>query len=133
MSSRKTLKSVSVEGLKPAITLTPVIETCGEGCRIHHIKSDSIARDGRDTFVPLRHVSKQKRRIFELEEENDKLREILKSLMMGTNAELCAGRGESDCKECSMYHGEDGCTVVNAMELLGIDMYGEPLGIEVDG
>jgi hypothetical protein len=64
--------------------------------------------------------------------ENAKLREILKSLMMGTNAELCAGRGESDCKECSMYHGEDGCTVVNAMELLGIDMYGEPLGIEVD-
>ena len=75
MSSRKTLKSVSVEGLKPTITLTPVIEPCGEGCRIHHIKSDSIARDGMDTFVPLRHVSKQKRRIFELEEENAKLRE----------------------------------------------------------
>lgn len=67
-----------------------------------------------------------------LESENAKLLEILKSLMMGTNAELCAGRGESDCKECSMYHGEDGCTVVNAMELLGIDMYGEPLGIEVE-
>jgi hypothetical protein len=55
--------------------LTPVIEPCGEGCRIHHIKSDSIARDGRDTFIPLRHVSKQKRRIFELEAENRKLRE----------------------------------------------------------
>lgn len=69
----------------------------------------------------------------DLERENAKLREILKSLMMGTYAELCAGRGESDCKECSMYHGEDECTVANAMELLGIDMYGEPLGIEVDG
>jgi hypothetical protein len=76
VSSRKTLKSVSVDGLKPTITLTPVVEPCGEGFRIHHIKSDSIARDGRDTFVPLRHVSKQKRRIFELETENDKLREI---------------------------------------------------------
>ena len=77
MSSRKTLKSVSVEGLKPTVTLTPVIEPCGEGYRIHLIKSDSIASDGRDTFVPLRHVSKQKRRIFELEDENAKLREEL--------------------------------------------------------
>ena len=80
MSSRKTLKSVSVEGLKPTITLTPVIEPCGEGCRIHHIKSDSIAHDGRDTFVPLRHVSKQKRRIFELEEENAKLKAEIERL-----------------------------------------------------
>lgn len=65
--------------------------------------------------------------------ENAKLRETLKVLMVGTNAELCANRGESDCKECSMYHGEDECVVVDAMELLGIDMYGEPLGVEVDG
>lgn len=86
MSSRKTLKSVSVEGLKPTITLTPVVEPCGEGCRIHHIESDSIARDGRDTFVPLRHVSKQKRRIFELEEENAKMWSELESV--GTAAYL---------------------------------------------
>ena len=80
MNSRKTLKSVSVDGLYPTITLTPVIEPCGEGYRIHHIKSDSIARDGRDTFVPLRHVSKQKRRIFELEDENAKLRELCEDM-----------------------------------------------------
>lgn len=66
-----------------------------------------------------------------LESENAKLRETLKGLMMGTNTELCAYRGEPDCKGCSMHHGKDGCTVVDAMELLGIDMYGEPLGIEV--
>lgn len=90
MSSRKTLKSISVEGLKPTITLTPVIEPRGEGYRIHHIKSDSIARDGRDTFVPLRHVSKQKRRIFELEEENAKLRELVAQLIR------CARVGKED-------------------------------------
>lgn len=83
MNSRKTLKSVSVEELKPTIALTPVIEPYGEGCRIHHIKSDSIARDGRDTFVPLRYVSKQKRRIFELEDENEKLRELLQEAVDG--------------------------------------------------
>ena len=87
MSSRKTLKSVSVEELKPTVTLTPVIESCGEGCRIHHIKSDSIVRDGRDTFVPLRHVSKQKRRIFELEEQNAKLREQVTRLQSDWESE----------------------------------------------
>ena len=106
MSSRKTLKSVSVEGLKPTITLTPVIEPCGEGCRIHHIKSDSIARDGRDTFVPLRHVSKQKRRIFELEEENAKLREYVTAVANDVyESELF------DCSGCRFfggcYNGED--------------------------
>lgn len=98
MSSRKTLKSVSVEGLKPTITLTPVIEPCGEGCRIHHIKSDSIAYDGRDTFVPLRHVSKQKRRIFELEEENARLRELARG-MYGMLATFDAILGNHDACE----------------------------------
>ena len=66
----------------------------------------------------------------DLSAENAKLRDALKALMMGTNAELCAYRDESGCKECSMHHGKDGCTVVDAMELLGIDMFGEPLGVK---
>lgn len=65
-----------------------------------------------------------------LEAENAKLRDSLKALMMGTNVELCADRDEPDCKECSMHHGKDGCTVVDAMELLSIDMYGEPLEVK---
>ena len=72
------------------------------------------------------------RQIMTEQAENAKLRETLKVLMMGTNAELCSDRDEADCRMCSMHHGEDGCTVVDAMELLGIDMYGMPLGIEVD-
>ena len=72
------------------------------------------------------------REVDRLQTENAKLRETLKVLMMGTNAELCSDRDEADCRMCSMHHGEDGCTVVDAMELLGIDMYGMPLGIEVD-
>ena len=72
------------------------------------------------------------REVDRLQTENAKLRETLKVLMMGTNAELCADRDEADCGMCSMHHGEDGCTVVDAMKLLGIDMYGMPLGVEVD-
>lgn len=62
--------------------------------------------------------------------ENAKLRDALKALMMGTNVELCAYRDEPDCKKCSMHHGKDGCAMVDAMELLGIDMFGEPLGVK---
>lgn len=66
----------------------------------------------------------------QLKAENAKLRDALKALMMGTNAELCADRDELWCKECFMHHGKDGCAMVDAMELLGIDMFGEPLGVE---
>lgn len=66
----------------------------------------------------------------QLKAENAKLRHVLKALMMGTNAELCADRDEADCTMCSMHHGKDGCVMVNAMELLGIDMFGEPLGVK---
>ena len=68
----------------------------------------------------------------QLQAENAKLRDSLKALMMGTYAELCADRDEPQCRECSMSRGDDTCVTADAMELLGIDMYGEPLGIEVD-
>lgn len=64
----------------------------------------------------------------QLKDENAKLRDALKALMIGTNVELCTYMDEPDCKKCSMHHGKDGCAMINAMELLGIDMFGEPLG-----
>ena len=66
-----------------------------------------------------------------LERENAKLRDSLKALMMGTNVELCADRDEPECKECSMHYSEDECAMTDAILLLGIDMYGEPLGAEL--
>lgn len=64
----------------------------------------------------------------ELLDENAKLRDSLKALMMGTNMELCADRDASQCQECSMALDENRCAMSDAMLLLGIDMYGEPLG-----
>lgn len=63
----------------------------------------------------------------QLKAENAKLRDSLKALMMGTYAELCADRDQPQCRECSMRRGDDTCATADAMELLGIDMYGEPL------
>jgi len=122
MSSRKTLKSVSVEELKPTVTLTPVIESCGEGCRIHHIKSDSIVRDGRDTFVPLRHVSKQKRRIFELEEENAKLREYAESYAKAVEGEGCGWCPYDIDLVCDTetIPMRDGCKLYDELHELGV-------------
>lgn len=63
----------------------------------------------------------------QLKAENAKLRDSLKALMMGTYAELCADRDQPQCRECSMYRSDNACATADAMELLGIDMYGEPL------
>ncbi len=68
--------------------------------------------------------------IEKLREQNAKLRDSLKALMMGTNVELCADRDASQCQECSMALDEHSCVMSNAILLLGIDMYGEPLGGE---
>lgn len=64
--------------------------------------------------------------------ENAKLRSTLRALIAGTNAELCADRDYPDCKECLMNRDRENCTVTDAMELLGCNAYGEPMG-EVDG
>ena len=66
-----------------------------------------------------------------VEERCTKLRDALKELVVGTHAEMCADRGMWRCRECVMYHGDESCAVADAMELLGIDMYGKPM--EVDG
>ena len=64
------------------------------------------------------------------ESENAKLRDSIKALMTGTYAELCADRDESQCRECSMRSGDDSCATADAMELLGIDVFGEPLEVD---
>lgn len=72
-----------------------------------------------------------KREVERLEAENAKLRDALKELVVGTHAEMCADRGMWRCRECVMYHGDESCAVADAMELLEIDTYGNPLGFEV--
>ena len=80
-----------------------------------------------------RTIAEQRDEITTLRAENAKLRDALKALMMGTYAELCADRDQPQCRECSMRHGDEGCVTADVIELLGIDLYGEPLGVEVDG
>lgn len=89
----------------------------------------SACKDEDKSSLLLRMADTQARLEF-MESENAKLRDALKALMMGTNTELCAGRDEPDCKKCSMHHGKDGCAMIDAMELLCIDIFGEPMEVE---
>ena len=111
MTERKTLKSVSIDDVTPRVVLTPIVEVYGETCRIHHIKADSIAVDGRDTFVPLRHVSKQRRRIFELENENAELVDML--------GELYWCSRQLGCDRCA---SRECCVTLKRMREMGIEV-----------
>lgn len=62
--------------------------------------------------------------------DKERLSSALKALMVGTYFELCAERDASQCRGCSMRGDNDkDCVVTRAMELLGVDMYGEPLEV----
>ena len=57
---------------------------------------------------------------------NAELRKSLRGMVIGTYAELCTERDSAQCRECSMRgESDDDCVPAKAMELLGIDMYGE--------
>jgi hypothetical protein len=57
---------------------------------------------------------------------NAELRKSLRGMVIGTWAELCTERVSAQCRECSMRgESDDDCVPAKAMELLGIDMYGE--------
>lgn len=66
-------------------------------------------------------------RIMELQAENAKMRDALKAFVVGTEAELCVDRDAHQCKECSMNMGDSECAMTVAMELLSIDVFGEPV------
>ena len=61
-----------------------------------------------------------------LDGENSELRKTLKALVLGTYAEVCAYRGEYECSRCSMHIGSDECAITRALDLLGIDIFGNP-------
>lgn len=68
------------------------------------------------------------RQVAEWLAENAKLRATLKALMVGTHRELCADRHALQCRGCSMRGDDDkSCAVADAMELLGCDVWGNPM------
>lgn len=93
------------------------------------LREDLEDQEGYDQILRDR-LRQQTELCVKAEAENAKLRDSLKALMIGTNVELCADRDASQCQECSMALDEHRCATSDAMLLLGIDMYGEPLGRE---
>jgi len=96
----KVLKMLKSTEVKPALLVTPVLECVEGGYRTHHIDVMECYQTRR--FVPIKHVSNQRRRILDLEDENDKLRELVEALLQ------CAGETKRDkgCDACSMYDAD---------------------------
>lgn len=67
------------ENTKPKTYLTPVFERVdGDKLRLHHIEAGALGDYIK--CVPLRHLSKKQRRVFDLEDQNARLRELCKKL-----------------------------------------------------
>ena len=80
MSDFYTTKELVCDETEPRTYITPVFELVGDNkLRIHHI--DLYSSGNTVKLVPLRHMSKRKQRIFELEEENDSLRNLVKDIV----------------------------------------------------
>lgn len=81
---------------KPKTYIRPVFESLeDEHIRMHHIDVECGFKKSK--FVPIEHVSKQRRRTFKLEEENAKLRELVRDMW------TCVSEGEWDCSDCPRY------------------------------
>jgi hypothetical protein len=97
---------------------------------MHHIDVDCGFKKSK--FVPIEHVSKQRRRTFELEEENAKLWELLTNALTYIEYEGCGVEcpetGSSatftPCDTCNRYETES-CAYVIAQSA-------RELGIEVE-
>lgn len=68
------IQEVVVDKLRPNVYLRIIVDV-NEHVQLKRIESFSLASNTTYTFVPLRHLSKPKQRIYELERENAKLKE----------------------------------------------------------
>lgn len=105
------------ESTRPNTYITPVFERVdGDKLRIHHIEAGALG-DG-IKFVPLRHVSKKRRRVFDLKDENARLRHHLLSIMRGMRDAWCAEHDSLTCKGCPMHRDENTCGWTDAYDLI---------------
>ena len=110
------------EQTKPKTYIKPVFECVDDGrLKPHHIDVSIL---GLDTlkFVPLAHVSKQRRKIFELEDENAKLRELVRDMWRDIpKSESCGWDMDANCcTGCDECGGE--CSYWYRMRELGIEV-----------
>lgn len=95
-------EEIKYDFTKPKTYIRPVFESLeDEHIRMHHIDVDCSFKKSK--FVPIEHMSKQRRRTFELEEENAKLHGLIEAVLQ------CAGEIKRDkgCDACPMWNGDD--------------------------
>ena len=89
-------EEIKYDFTKPKTYMRPVFESLEDGhVRLHHIDVEGSME--KCTFARIGHMSKQRRRTFELEEENAKLRELVADMW------TCVSEGEWDCSDCPRY------------------------------
>jgi len=115
-------KTLVCEQTKPRTYFTPVFQHTGDRLKLHHMEVDCMGYRQPKKMLPIEHMGKHKRRIFELEDENAKLRKLMRDVYV-----LC-WHG-MDCTECPWFDECDtdgGCPWLSIMH----DHMHE-LGIEV--
>ena len=73
-------KTLICEQTKPRMYFTPVFQRIGDSLKLHHVEVDCLSHQQPKKMLPIEHMGKHKRRIFELEDENAKLRELVREL-----------------------------------------------------
>lgn len=73
-------KTLICEQTKPRTYFTPVFQRIGDGLKLHHMEVDCLGYRQPKKMLPIEHMGKHKRRIFELETENAKLRELVRDM-----------------------------------------------------
>lgn len=73
-------KTLICEQTKPRTYFTPVFQRIGDRLKLHHMEVDCLGYRQPKKMLPIEHMGKHKQRIFELEDENAKFRELLSEI-----------------------------------------------------
>lgn len=84
-------KTLICEQTKPRTYFTPVFQRIGDRLKLHHMEVDCLSYQQPKKMLPIEHMGKHKQRIFELEDENAKLRELCKRFAEYVSHDRCEG------------------------------------------
>lgn len=108
MSEFIRLPEVRIEGIKSNIYMEPSLVEVDGKYRIHHITVSGVCYPT-NKFVPLEHLGKRRRKVVDVELENQRLRELCETAPLKLDAE-----------------NEEDRAILSAMAELGLKYRGEP-------
>ena len=116
-------KTLVCEQTKPRTYFTPVFQRTGDRLKLHHMEVDCLRYQQPKKMLPIEHMGKHKRHIFELEDENAKLRELARRFGEYVSQDCCEG--------CVMKRRCNNGDVEECWQMTEIHAMANDLGIEV--